>query len=62
MKRTSMVSAVLATAIAVSVPMLAWSYVNPNVPENPDIADAVMPNHHYGGPHRSGQGGHGGCW
>jgi hypothetical protein len=65
MKRTSIVGAVLVSAIALSVPVIAWSHVNLNVSSNQDITDTVMSNHHGGtdgGTHHGGHGRHGGCW
>ncbi len=53
--RTSIVSAVVATAIALSVPAVAWGQVNPAAVDYSDIAGTVIVNHH-GGHH------HGGCW
>ncbi|MGB5975423.1 MAG: hypothetical protein WBG38_19005 [Nodosilinea sp.] len=50
-----MVSAVVAAAIALSVPAVAWGQVNPAAVDYSDIAGTVIVNHH-GGHH------HGGCW
>ncbi|WP_346293223.1 hypothetical protein [Sphaerothrix gracilis] len=61
MKRTSLISAALATGLVLVVPAIAWSQVNPTVTNSPEITDTVMVWHH-GGTHRGGHGGHGGCW
>ncbi|MEA5446986.1 hypothetical protein VB780_00285 [Leptolyngbya sp. CCNP1308] len=57
--RTSIVSAVVAAAIALSMPAVVWGQGNPAAVNYSDIADTVMVNHHdgtHGGHH------HGGCW
>ncbi|MBE9156469.1 hypothetical protein IQ265_06445 [Nodosilinea sp. LEGE 06152] len=59
MTRTSMISAVVAAAIAFSMPAVAWGQVHPAVVNSSDIADTVLFNHH-GGTHSGHH--HGGCW
>ncbi|MGG6239308.1 hypothetical protein ACQ4N7_11800 [Nodosilinea sp. AN01ver1] len=59
MTRISMVSAVVAATIAISMQAVAWGQGNPAAVNSSDIADTVIVNHHngtHGGHH------HGGCW
>jgi hypothetical protein len=65
MKRTSTISAILVSIIALSVPAIAWSQIDPNISSHQNIADAIALNHHsstYGSPYHGGHGRHGGCW
>ena len=39
MKRTSIFSAVLVTAMVFGVPTIAWSHINPDVSRDGDIAE-----------------------
>ncbi|MBE9135632.1 hypothetical protein IQ254_00150 [Nodosilinea sp. LEGE 07088] len=64
MKWTSMIAAVVATAIALSVPAIALAQTNSPIFRNTDLTDTVTPSHHggHGGTHHGGHGGYGGCW
>jgi hypothetical protein len=61
MKRASLISTALATAVVLSIPTIAWSRVNLDVSNNQDLADTVMLNHH-GGTHHGSHGRGGCCW
>ena len=61
MKRTTLISTVLAAGLVFVVPAIAWSHGNPTVSNSPEIADTTLIWHH-GGTHHGGHAGYGGCW
>ena len=61
MKRTSLVSTMLALSIVLSIPTIVFGRSNSTDFTLPNNTDTLTLNHR-GQPHHGGHGGHGGCW